>query len=60
MRSKVVAQSWNLERTVLTIADGKLVLRARNRGKDIELTIPDPGWAEALGPPSVTRAEGSM
>lgn len=60
MSRTLVSQSWNLDRIVITICGDKLVFKARNRGKDIKLEIPDPGWADKLGPPSTTSTEGTM
>lgn len=58
--TQVVKKSWNLDRMVFSTADGKLTIKGKNRGKIIEIEIPDAGISDKLGEPSQVYSEGRL
>jgi len=56
-----VQRTWNLDRVVIREdADGRLLLRAKARGKAIEAEIKDRGLTEKLGEPTQVESTGRM
>lgn len=58
--TQVTKKTWNLERVAVSLVDGELTVRGKNRGKSFEFKLPDTGISDKLGEPTTTVVEGVL